>query len=153
MTADHAAGRKEAKVADELEREYIKSIMTVVEEDKKSVLLYVAFDLSVVSLTLSGKIFNTTTYKSPIVAAGLCLLLVSAALFFNYYRKVHLSTFLIADQLLKLNVKKARAIPTETWERHRFGYRIGYVVRLLGLAVLIAAFVSPSAPTGRLLGS
>jgi hypothetical protein len=134
---------KEKHVAEDLKRIYIQAIISVVEEDKRSVLLYVAFDLAVVSLTLSEKILQSTTAKSPYVAAGLCLLLASAGLFFNYYRKVHLSTFAIADQLLSLDTAKARSIPAATWEQHKLCYLIGFFVRLFGLSVLIVAYLKP----------
>lgn len=42
--------------AEEQKVEYIRAVISAVEEDKKSVLLYVAFDLTVVSLTLSEKL-------------------------------------------------------------------------------------------------
>jgi hypothetical protein len=76
------------------------------------------------------------------VAAGLCFLLVSAALFFNHYRKIHLSTFEIVDKLLTLDTEKARSIPTETWQKHKTGYIVGYIVRLAGVAMLIAAYLT-----------
>lgn len=129
-------------MSDELKKEYIKGILSVIDEDKKSVLLYVAFDLAVVSLTLSEKIFQSPPGNSPIVAAGLILLLVSAALFFNYYRKMHLASFKLVDQILTLDTAKAKKIPGEVWDRHQMGYKIGYVVRVIALLVLIWAFVA-----------
>jgi len=134
---------REDLVSDDLRKEYIKTLLSLLEEDKKSVLLYVAFDLAVVSLTLSEKLLQGPTSKSPFVAAGLCLLLASAAMFFNYYRKLHLSTFRLADVLLTLDTAAARQIPEQVWREHKPGYRVGYVVRLLGLAVLIATYLYP----------
>lgn len=131
-------------MSDDLSKDYINAIISVVEEDKKSVLLYVAFDLAVVSLTLSEKLLQGSTVKSPFVAMALCLLLVSAALFFNHYRKIHLSTFEIVDQLLTLDTKKARSIPSDTWQKHKTGYQVGYVVQLAGLTILIATYLAPA---------
>lgn len=130
---------------EELRKEYIKSILSVVEADQKSVLLYVAFDLAVISLMLSEKVFQGSSSKSLFVAGGLLLLLISASLFFDYYRKMHLSTFSIVDQLLSLNTRRARRIPNAVWQKHKIGYQLGYVVRLLGVAVLIAAYVAQTA--------
>lgn len=129
-------------MSDDLKKEYITALLSVIDEDKKSVLLYVAFDLAVVSLTLSEKIFQSPPKNSPIVAAGLILLLISAALFFNYYRKMHLASFEIVDQILTLDTDRARQLPTKVWNRHRSGYKVGYVVRVLALATLIFAFVA-----------
>ncbi len=129
-------------MADDTSFEYIKAIISVADEDKKSVLLYVAFDLAVISLTLSEKIFQATGPKSAYVAAGLCLLLASAGLFFNHYRKIHLSIFRIVDELLTKNTSRAREIPTETWEKHKLGYIVGYCARLLGIALLVAAYLA-----------
>ncbi len=127
---------------EDLKKEYIKELLAVIDEDKKSVLLYVAFDLAVVSLTLSEKIFETAPPNSPVIASGLILLLFSAALFFNYYRKMHLASFAVVDQLLTLDTTKARQIPAEVWRKHQAGYIVGYIVRIVGLAVLISRFVS-----------
>ncbi len=129
-------------MSDDLRKDYITAIISVVEEDKKTGLLYVAFDLTVVSLTLSEKLIQGPKANSTIVAAGLCFLLVSAALFFNHYRKIHLSTFEIVDKLLTLDTEKARSIPTETWQKHKTGYIVGYIVRLAGVAMLIAAYLT-----------
>lgn len=128
-------------MSDDLKKEYIKGLLSVIDEDKKSVLLYVAFDLAVVSLTLSEKIFQSPPGNSPIVAAGLILLLISAALFFNYYRKMHLASFNLVDQILTLDTAKAKKIPGEVWDAHHMGYKIGYVIRVIALLVLIGAFV------------
>lgn len=129
-------------MSDDLKREYIKGLLSVIDEDKKSALLYVAFDLAVVSLTLSEKIFQSPPKNSPIVASGLILLLISAALFFSYYRKMHLASFEMVDQILTLDTAKARQIPGEVWSKNRVGYSVGYGVRVVALTVLIFAFVA-----------
>ena len=127
---------------DELKQAYIKTLLGLQEEDNKSVLLYVAFDLAVVSLTLSEKLLqNATSDVRYVIATGLCLLLASAALFFNYYRKMHLSRFKVADTLLTLDILQARNIPVQIWEKHKIGYQVGYGLRLAGLALLLAAYL------------
>lgn len=115
---------------DEIKKEYIKTLLSLQEEDNKSVLMYVAFDLAIVSLTLSEKLLQSSPSNSPFIAAGLCLLLVSAGLFFNYYRKMHLSRFTVADALLTLDTAKAREVPAQVWNDHKAGYKAGYAIRL-----------------------
>jgi len=129
-------------MCEEQKKEYIKELLSVVNEDKKSVLLYVAFDFAVVSLVLSNKIFESDPKNANIVAAGLVILLSSAALFFNYYRKMHLACFELAKQLLCLNAEKAEQIPKEVWNKHKNGYIIGYIARAVGLGILIYAYIS-----------
>ena len=126
---------------DELKKEYIRSLLVVTEEDKKSVLLYVAFDLAVVSLTLSGKLVQGSANQSWLTVAGLVLLLVSAFVFFRYYRRIHLSSFALAKTLLRLDVEEAEATPERVWQEHRTGYFVGYVVRVLGVGMLMAAYL------------
>ena len=41
----------------DLKKGYIKLLLSLMEEDKKAVLLYVAFNLAVVSLVLPEKVF------------------------------------------------------------------------------------------------
>ena len=127
---------------DELKQAYIKTLLGLQEEDNKSVLLYVAFDLAVVSLTLSEKLLqNAASAVRYLIVAGLCLLLASAALFFNYYRKMHLSRFKVADSLLTLDIAQARNIPVQIWKKHQLGYKMGYGLRIVGLALLFAAYL------------
>ncbi len=127
---------------EDLKKDYIKTLLSVVEEDKKAVLLYVAFDLAVVSLTLSEKLLPDKGGHQPFIALGLALLLIAAGLFFEYYRKMHLATFSIADCLLTLRTARAREIPKEVWKTHRTGYIAAYIIQLLGLALLIACYVA-----------
>jgi hypothetical protein len=127
--------------SDDLKKEYIKSLLAITEEDKKSVLLYVVFDLAVVSLTLSEKVLQPSAKHAWLTVTGLVLLLISAFLFFNYYRKIHLSSFGLAKMLLELDTVKAEGMTKHVWQEHKSGYVIGYVVRLVGLVVLIVAYM------------
>lgn len=128
---------------DDLKKEYIKSLLAVTEEDKKSVLLYVAFDLAVVSLTLSEKLLPGAGTRSPLTVTGLILLLLSAFLFFDYYRKIHLSSFALAKTLLDLNVANAEKLTKHVWQEHKARYFVGYLIRLLGVALLMVAYLLP----------
>ncbi len=127
---------------EDLKKDYIKTLLSIVEEDKKAVLLYVAFDLAVVSLTLSEKLLPDKGGHQPFIAFGLGLLLIAAALFFDYFRKMHLATFEIADCLQPLDTARAREIPKDVWKKHKTGYIAAYVIQLLGLALLIACYVA-----------
>ena len=101
-----------------------------------------AFDLAVVSLTLSEKLLQDKGGREPFLAFGLGLLLLAAGLFFSYFRKMHLATFEIANCLLTLDTARAREIPKDVWTEHKTGYIAAYVVQLLGLALLIACYVA-----------
>lgn len=132
----------ETAVPEDLSKDYIKTLLSIVEEDKKAILLYVAFDLAVVSLTLSEKLLQDKGGREPFIALGLGFLLLAAGLFFSYFRKMHLATFEIADCLPLLQTTKARDIPREVWKKHKARYIAAYVVQLLGLALLIACYVA-----------
>lgn len=137
-----AVAYMETAVPEDLSKDYIKTLLSIVEEDKKAILLYVAFDLAVVSLTLSEKLLQDKGGREPFIAFGLGLLLIAAALFFSYFRKMHLATFEIANCLLTLDTARAREIPKDVWTEHKTGYIAAYVVQLLGLALLIACYVA-----------
>ncbi len=127
---------------EDLNKDYIQTLLGIVEEDKKAVLLYVVFDLAVVSLTLSEKLLQDKGGHQPFIALGLGLLLIAAALFFNYFRKMHLATFEIAECLLTLDTARARELPKNVWKDHKAGYCAAYIIQLLGLALLIACYVA-----------
>lgn len=61
----------ETAVPEDLSKDYIKTLLSIVEEDKKAILLYVAFDLAVVSLTLSEKLLQDKGGREPFLASGL----------------------------------------------------------------------------------
>ena len=129
-------------MSEQQKNEYIKGLLSIVNEDKKSVLLYVAFDFAVVSLILSNKIFEVNPNNVNIVTIGLVTLLISAVLFFNYYRKMHLACFELAKQLLNLNVERAEQIPKEVWRYNKMKYRLGHLALYIGLVILIISYVS-----------
>src|SRR6202040_2693797 len=91
----------------DLKKKYIKSRLSLMEEDKKSVLLYVAFNLALVSLVLSEKVFAKVATCKALVVAGLLFLMSSAFLLFDYCRNTHLATFPLAKTILTLDVTRA----------------------------------------------
>lgn len=126
---------------DELKKEYIKSMLSLMEEDKKSVLLYVAFDLAVISLVISEKILTVENFFRPVVVVGLVYLLISVSLFFAYYRKMNLAAFPVTRTLLTLDVAKADAIRAEAWAKNKFKYWVAHLSMGLGIALLLAALI------------
>jgi len=129
-------------MGNETKTDYIKELLSVVNEDKKSVLLYVAFDLAVVSLVLSEKLFQGPEDNSRYVVLGLICLLISAFFFFNYYRKMHLACFELAEQLLSMNTDEAKKIPSRIWAQHKLGYQVGYAIRIFGLGTLLWVYAN-----------
>lgn len=113
-------------------------MLSLMEEDKKSVLLYIAFDLAVVSLVISGKVLTVESFFRPVVVVGLVYLLISAYFFFVYYRKIHLASFSVAKTLLTLDFAKADTIRTEVWDKHKFKYWAAFFSMVLGIVFLLA---------------
>ncbi|MCR9245132.1 MAG: hypothetical protein NXI31_08865 [bacterium] len=113
---------------------YIKELIALTERDARSVLLFVAFDLAVVSFVL-----RPATSPPWQTNVAVVLLLASAYFFFSYYRKVHLSSFEIADQLLTNDATAARAIPEQCWKTHKTSFFLGYAFGIPAIAFLIFA--------------
>ncbi len=127
---------------EDLKKEYILQTLKVMEEDKKSVLLYVAFDFAIVSLTVAGNIKAIGQAKSYSAAAALILIFLSGALFFHYYRKIHHASFEILENILTIDTDKTLKTRKSVWEKYRYFYIIGYVFRVLGVIGLILIFVT-----------
>ena len=130
------------EVKDSLKEEYILQTLKVMEEDKKSVLLYVAFDFTVVSLTVAGNIKAIGDAKSYSAALALGFIFLAGVLFFHYYRKVHKASFEILENILTLNVDNTRATREAVWENKKYFYIVGYVLRVAGVLWLVYIFLT-----------
>ena len=77
------------------------------------------FNLAVVSLVLSEKVFAKVATRKALVVAGLLFLMSSDFLFFDYYRKTHLATFPLAKTILTSDVTRAEEIRAAVWANTR----------------------------------
>ena len=130
------------EISDKLKEEYILQTLKVMEEDKKSVLLYVAFDFAVVSLTVAGNIKAIGNAKSYGAAFALGLIFLAGILFFHYYRKVHRASFEILENILTLNVDDTRTTREAVWDNKKYFYIVGYAARVVGVLWLVYIFIT-----------
>jgi hypothetical protein len=73
---------------------YAKELINQIESDKKSVILFVSFDLALIALTLNFVIFKNNMFifgpfSKLILIISLLAISLSAFLYFNWYRLLH----------------------------------------------------------------
>lgn len=117
---------------------YLEWIKSWTEEDKKVVLLLIAFDLGTISLILSGK----TGSGSPtptLRGLGLICLLVSAGSYYLYFHRLHLVLRGLRPGGEPLSPESVDKRFTDVWRTNRIWFRCGGFLMFLGLGLLIVA--------------
>lgn len=123
-------------------KEYIAGLKSWADEDKKVVLLWIAFDLAIVSLTLSEKIFDDASNRSPVVGIGVLSFLLSVILFFVYYHDLHMAIRSMNEHLLDLNCDQALHKIRTTWIRNSRIFDVASGLLVLGFVAFVVRYVS-----------
>ncbi len=121
-------------------KEYIIQMRNWNEEDKKIIFLLIAFDLSIIFVTLSKKIFGTNTHKSPLVFIGIVCLLIGVGLFYTYYHRRHQISKDIIKTLKCLSIDKADNLSEQAWESNKKVFRAAYILSLIGIILFFIEF-------------
>jgi hypothetical protein len=107
------------------DRDYIHALIEDLESDKKSVLLYLAFELGLIVVVMT-EIFPNGKLLPFLVLLSLTLLLLSVLLFFLYFRELHCARLQVTLCLRKLDADKAHQIVKSEeagiWQRHKAKY-------------------------------
>jgi hypothetical protein len=117
---------------------YLEWVKSWTEEDKKVVLLLIAFDLGTISLLLSGK----TGIGPPIFALrglGLVCLLGSAGFYYLYFHRLHLFLRGLCPRGDPLSPEQIDERLARVWRTNRIWFRFGGGLMFLGLFSLIIA--------------
>lgn len=126
---------------DNSKKDYIKLLLTLLEEDKKAVLLYVIFNFSLVTLSLNEKIFKNSDQNGVFSLIGICLLIISGYLYFDYFRKLHLSAYKVAETILILDTDEAKKIKEQIWLQNKTRYTVAYVSQISGVVLLLIQYM------------
>ncbi len=107
------------------DRDYIHALIEDLESDKKSLLLYLAFELGLIVVVMT-KTFPDSKSLPFLVLLSLSLLLISVYLFFRYFRELHCARMKVTICLKKLDTDEAHRIvkseETGIWPRHKAKY-------------------------------
>ncbi len=140
--------------------EYIKGMLTLIEQDIRQVHLYITFALAT-SAFIATRLDDSAVGALPSWVRWMAflgiLLLVSAALcFFSYIRALHITRMKVTRCLASCNVVRTRELwagDAGVWAEDGFKYRLGQAsVGLASLCVgafffyTIVMFVPPLAP-------
>ena len=117
--------------------EHVKALIAWNEGDQKVVLMWIVFDLAIISLTLSEKLFNS---KSWLVAIGLFSFLGSAVFLNLYHHKGHLAGRELAGCLAVGATNDPGVLLENLWKKNKAQFRIGIGLMLLGILLLLCEF-------------
>ncbi len=121
-------------------RDYIHSLIDDLESDKKSVMLYLAFEFGLIVITIT-KHYPAGKTMPWLVFISLILLLISSFLFFIYFRKLHCSRLQVTNCLMELNIKKAyRIVKSDEngiWKLHGCKYKLGIFFLIAGAVLYV----------------
>jgi hypothetical protein len=107
------------------DREYIRALIEDLESDKKSVLLYLVFELGLIVVVMT-KTFPNSNSLPFLVLVSLSLLIISVLLFFKYFRELHCARLKVTTCFRKTDVDEAHRIvkseETGIWHHHKAKY-------------------------------
>ena len=128
----------------EIKKNYIDSLIEFLESDKKSVLLYVAFDFALI-VTAVSDLYPSIEKIPPSVVFSLIFLFLSAYFFFMYYRALHLTRLKVTHTIINLDITKARGLITDKkkgiWAKNSWKYVIAYIFLIIGVCVYISPII------------
>ena len=116
---------------------YIEQLIAVLESDKKSVLLYIAFEIGIVVFTVKdltigkGTLFpdEAKIIPQPVIFSllgSLALFLLAAWMHFLYYRRLHLNIVALVQHLLEETAVAAKTMVFDEdnglWAKHGWKY-------------------------------
>lgn len=125
--------------------EYIKEMISLAQEDKKSVYPYVTISISSIVFTLSkfekllsnSKIFFEVSYY-----IGVIVLICASILYFSYWRKIHKCQIQMTGCLPTLNIEKTRDLWIALWEENKALFKSGLVLIIIGCFILFSISIT-----------
>lgn len=120
---------------------YFEWLRKWAEEDKKVVLLLIGFNLAIVSLVLSEKLFSAQP-KSVLVAGAVVLFMSAAAFLYRYFHALHIAIRQILPMLLDEDTTAAANTFEAVWKKTKWWFRIGTACTAGGLILLLAAYIN-----------
>src|SRR5438046_687244 len=128
--------------------EYIKTLVALLQDDARHVLLYVTVDFAVVLLFLSqipiDRTLSLPLWARSVLAAGLVSMLFSALAFFMYVRRIHINRYALARCIPSVDAVRAREIvagKAGLWQTHKRRYFAGLWLLRLGTTLLMTDIV------------
>ena len=109
---------KENQLSDPDKRNYIHSLVDDLESDKKSVLLYIAFEFGLIVITITKRYPSAETMPW-LMWISLISLFFSSFFFFEYFRELHCSRLKITSFLKEkeLDIEKAHCMVKDDYAR------------------------------------
>ena len=131
---------KENQLSDPDKRDYIHSLVDDLESDKKSVLLYIAFEFGLIAITITKR-YPLEEIMPWLVLISLIFLFFSSYLFFNYFRKLHCSRLEITSCLIELDIEEAHRIAKDDksgiWKLYGWKYNWGKYLLYIGVILYV----------------
>lgn len=130
----------EDNIDNSIKLEYIKKMIDLAQEDKKSVLPYITIALIVSAFEIEqfdSEIIKATPLIQTSFYIGIILLILSSVLYFSYWRKIHKCQIRMISCIPKLNIEKVRNLWANLWHQNNLLFRIGLFFLTIGLVLSI----------------
>ena len=124
------------KISSSTKREYLRQMLILAQDDKKAVVPYIAIAIGTI-VFLTNNRFDDLLSKSNLALklmfyAGILLLMISAVLFFTYWRKIHKCRIQITSCIPNLNIVKARDYWMDLWDKNERLFKLALIFLVTG---------------------
>jgi hypothetical protein len=125
-----------AIVDKDIKLEYIKALINLSQEDKKSVYPYVLFNVGAIVFIFGNMLSSLVALAFVwrlLTILGILLLALSSIYFFWYWRKIHKCHINLVSCIPGLNIVKAKDLWTNLWMENKTLFKAGLVLMILGI--------------------
>ena len=120
----------------DIKLEYIKALINLAQEDKKSTYPYVLFNVGAIVFIFGNMLSSLVALALVwrfLTIIGILLLALSSILFFWYWRKIHKCHINLVSCIPGLDMVKAKDLWTNLWTENKSLFKAGLVLMILGI--------------------
>lgn len=128
----------------DVKMEYIRQMINLAQEDKKSVYPYVVFNVGAIVFIISN--FQKSFLSLPIILSlisifGILLLISSSVSFFWYWRKIHKCQINLVSCIPDLNICKTKELWIDLWSKNKVLFKLGLIEMIIGIICSFLIFI------------
>lgn len=128
----------------DVKMEYIREMINLAQEDKKSVYPYVVFNVGAIVFIISN--FQKSFLSLPIILRlisilGILLFIFSSVSFFWYWRKIHKCQINLVSCIPDLNIYKTKELWIDLWSKNKVLFKLGLIEMIIGIICSCLIFI------------
>jgi hypothetical protein len=134
-----------SSIEKETKLEYIKELINLTQEDKRSVYPYILFNIGAVVFIFGDMLDSLVTLSMVWKLAtifGILMLIFSSVCFFWYWRKIHRCHISLVSCIPGLDIFKAKEAWVSLWVNNKVLFKLGLSAMIAGILLSSLMFLA-----------